>query len=260
MLRTAVTFETAVRTAAGVVLLPATFLVCSAIALALSALGVPPRRLHRVYTACAWVCLRVGGTRLQITGTRHLEPGRAYVVVANHESMWDAPCAVAGLSQLTLRFIAKSSIMRIPVFGPALRRTGNVSVVRTETGSDVNRIREGMEQRAPDVSVLFFAEGTRSRDGALHPFKMGAFATALAARLPILPVAIAGTYAIWPKGILRLRRGPVVLAVGEPISVEGLAFDDRAALRDQVHHIVSRLRAQARRAVRAGGHDPGGLD
>ena len=115
-------------------------------------------------------------------------------------------------------------------------------------------------RRRPDVSVLFFAEGTRSRDGALHPFKMGAFATALAARLPILPVAIAGTYAIWPKGILRLRRGPVVLAIGEPISVEGLAFDDRAALRDQVHHIVSKLRAQARRAVRAGGHDPGGLD
>jgi 1-acyl-sn-glycerol-3-phosphate acyltransferase len=252
--------ETLLRTTLGLLVLPPALVLYSLIVIAGALRGASAAHLDRYYVGFARLCLRVAGTRLEVHGIDQIEPGQIYVVVTNHESAWDAPSIVAGLSGLVLRHVAKAEIMRIPIFGHALRLTGNVTVTRMQTELDASRLRQAMARRDPNASVVFFAEGTRSRDGALHAFKLGAFATALEWRLPILPVAIAGTYAIWPKGTLRLRPGPVVLEVGEPIPLHGLSFDDRRALRDRVHEIVAKLRARARARLRARGFDPGGID
>jgi len=226
----------------------------------LALLGAPPRRVHIAYTGFARLCLRIGATRMEVNGLDRLKPGQAYLVVSNHESNWDLPSLAAGLSQLILRYVVKKQIMRIPIFGQALRLTGNVRVVRTKTARDIERIQKGMIRRAEEVSVMFFAEGTRSRDGALHSFKKGAFATAIGFGLPVLPVAIAGTRPIWPKERLRVRRGTVAIEVGEPISIDGLTLDDRNALRDRTFAVVAELRTSARRRLRSWGHDPGGVE
>jgi 1-acyl-sn-glycerol-3-phosphate acyltransferase len=252
--------ETFVRTAVGVVLLPFGIGLGSALAFVLAILGAPTWRLDWIYVACARLCRLVAGTRLLVDVSPRFDPARAYVVVANHESVWDPVCLVEVLRSLTLRFVAKQEIMRLPVFGHALRVTGNVAVVRNATAHDVAEIRRTMDARAPGTSILFFAEGTRSRDGALHAFKRGAFVTALGYGLPILPVGIAGTYAIWPKGRLRLRRAPVALVVGEPIATDGLSYDDRDSLRRRTFDAVAALRTAARARLRAAGFEPGGVD
>ena len=72
----------------------------------------------------------------------------------------------------------------------------HVEVVRRRDVGDVRRIKSAMLTRDPYVSMLFFAEGTRARDGSFREFKMGAFATAVEEQLPILPIAVAGSYAI----------------------------------------------------------------
>lgn len=253
-------FATRLRTAAAVVILPPAVVLIGVAAMALALAGVPNARIHSLYLLYARLCMRVGGTRLFVRGTERLGRERAYVVVPNHESNWDSPCVVAALPGLVVRFVAKQEIMRIPIFGHALRATGNIRVVRKQTHGDVARIQAVMDRRDPDVSILFFAEGTRSADGALHPFKMGAFATALGHRLPVLPVGIAGTRPIWPKGMLRVRRGCVAVEVGDPIAVDGLGLDDRAALRDRTHAAVTELRARARARLRELGTDPEGAD
>ena len=252
--------ETVLRTAVGLLLLPALLIYASTAVYIGTLFRASSTRLHYFYVWFARACLRVAATKLEVHGLEHLEPGQAYVVVPNHESTWDPPVLVAGLPQLVLRFIVKKELMRIPIFGNALQHSGNVRVVRAETGGDVERIRHGMEERDPAVSILFFAEGTRARDGALHPFKKGAFITAIAYGLPILPVAHAGNYAIWPKGKLQLRRAPAVIQVGEPIPTDGCKDDDREALRDHTYAAVAKLRSLARQRVRSLGYDPGGVD
>jgi 1-acyl-sn-glycerol-3-phosphate acyltransferase len=252
--------DTALRTAVGLVVLPTVVVVYSLAVMGLALAGASTAAQHWFFLSFARICLRVAGTDLQVRGQEHVVEGRPCIVVANHVSDWDPPCILAALPRLCIRFVAKQQIMSIPVFGHALRLSGNLRVVRTETAGDVERIREGMGRRAPNVSMLFFAEGTRSPDGRLGPFKMGAFAAALAFGLPILPVGHAGTYAIWPKQRLRLRRGVVAVEIGEPISTEGLGFEDRAALRDRTREAVAELRARARRRLREQGSDPGGLD
>jgi len=232
------------------VLAPA-LLLYSLAALVASTLGARPRDLQWVYVGFSKLCLRVAGTRLESHGHEHIRPGQAYVVVANHLSNWDPPCILAALPELVLRFVAKDALMRIPIFGRALEGTGNVRVVRTRSRDDVARIEHSMRRRDPDVSMLFFAEGTRSRDGRVHDFKLGAFATALREGLPVLPIAIAGTDAVWPGATATIVPGPVAIEIGEPIAVEGLDFDTRRSLRDHCNERVRELHVAACRRLHA---------
>jgi len=252
--------ETGTRTAVALVAIPAAIAFYGTGAMALAIAGATARSVHRMYLGLARFCLRVGSTQLEVHGAEHLDTGRSYVVVANHASNLDPMCILAGLPDLCIRFVVKRQLIRIPIFGTALRLTGSVVVNRSRTGEDVQRIRERMGQRAPEVSVLFFAEGTRSRDGALHPFKMGAFATALTSGLPLLPVGLAGTFHVLPPGVPRVRRGAVVLEVGEPIPTADLDWEERGALRDRAHRAVVELRTRARQRLRDRGCEPGGLN
>ena len=145
--------DTSLRTAVALVALPVALLLQSTRAIALALFGASPARVHACYVGFARTCLRVADTRLGVRGAEHAPAGGAYVVVSNHESAWDPVCLVAALPDVLLRFVVKRPIMRIPVFGQALRWTGNVTVVRTQTEADVQRLREGMARRAPGVSV-----------------------------------------------------------------------------------------------------------
>ncbi len=248
------------RTAAAVTVIPVLIGLHSLVAIALGLARVRPARVHRLYVSMSRLCLWVGGTELTVHGAERIEPGQAYVVVPNHESGWDPMSIMAALPQLVMRFVAKRQFMQMPLLGQALRLTGNVRVVRTGTQDDVARIQAVMDKRDPEVSILFFAEGTRSRDGGLHPFKLGAFATALGYGLPVLPIGLAGTRYIWERSIVRLRKGTVAVEVGEPIPVEGLGLEDRRRLRDRTYQAVAALRSRTRQRLRDAGVDPGGVD
>jgi 1-acyl-sn-glycerol-3-phosphate acyltransferase len=249
-----------VRSIPCLLILPPTLILASAFTLLLLLLRAPARWIDRIYTGFAEFCLLVAGTRLEVGGLEHAEPHQPYVVVANHESSWDPVVLLVALKAHPVRFVVKQEIMRTPVLGRALLHSGNVCVVRTDTAGDTGRIGNEMQRRRPDVSILFYAEGTRARDGAFHPFKKGAFMTAISHGLPILPVATAGTYRILPPLSLRIATGTVAVEVGAPISTAGLSPDDRGRLRDRVHAAVGDLRARARARLRTAGCEPGGVD
>ena len=213
----------------------------------------PQRVLQRWYWAFGRWFVLLGGTDLRVFGSDDLATDRPYVVVSNHESNWDPPMLVAALPRLIIRFVVKKELVEIPVFGRALKATGNVSVDRAHARGDVARIRSSMAARDPEVSILFFAEGTRSRDGRLRPFKKGAFATAASDGMAILPVAIAGTRWVWTPGRIRIRRGPVVVEVGEPITTDGAGSPDRDALRRETEEAVRKLRLSAYNRLKAEG-------
>ncbi|HET6343748.1 MAG TPA: lysophospholipid acyltransferase family protein, partial [Myxococcota bacterium] len=100
-----------------------------------------------------------------------------------------------------------------------------------------------------DTDLVFFAEGTRSREGRLLPLKKGAFAHAISHGRPILPVAVVGGHERLPPRTLRLTSGPIAVVVGEPIETTGLTLDDREALRDRTAAALARLRAEALAAL-----------
>ncbi|HET9451575.1 MAG TPA: lysophospholipid acyltransferase family protein, partial [Aggregicoccus sp.] len=146
-----------------------------------------------------------------------------------------------------IRYVAKRELARIPVFGHAIRATGNIVVDRKGGSGDRDRLREAVGAVQERVSVMFFPEGTRSLDGVLRPFKRGAAMLAIQAGVPVVPMAVSGTRLILPKGGRSVRWGQrAALVVGKPISPVGLQPQDREAFTQRLQGAVSELYAEAR--------------
>lgn len=248
------------RAALCLLVLPIGLILASGGVVLLALVRAPRRAIDALYTGFGRFCAGLGSTEIQVEGREHIDPAGAYVVVANHESNWDPVVMLSAISELSLRFVVKEALVRVPVFGRALTISGNIRVVRRNTAGDIKEIRQHMQERPEGVSMIFYAEGSRGHDGEFRRFKRGAFATAIAYQLPILPIATAGTFAIWRPESLRVRKGIATMCVGKPIPVAGMGYDDRGRLLEETHAAVSNLRNRARQSLRTQGYEPGGRD
>lgn len=195
---------------------------------------------HACARAWSWLILKTTGVRVRLEGLERITPGTTYVFVANHQSIYDIPVLFASLPY-QLRIIAKASLARFPVLGWHLKRGGHLFVDRR------NPDRSGILGRwralvQDGLSLIIFAEGTRSVDGRVARFKAGSFLLALEAGLPIVPLSVVGTRHVMQKGRLRTEPGTVELIVHDPIHpprVEAPSVQDAKALADRVHAIVA---------------------
>ncbi len=187
--------------------------------------------------------LATAGVRHAAKGLEHLPQGN-FVLAANHLSNFDALVMFAHIRR-HMRFVAKMQLRKIPVFGYALYRAGNIFIDRSGGSSDREKLREAAEAVRDRVSVVFFAEGTRSEDGVLKPFKKGAAIMALEAQVPLVPCAIAGTHLILQKGSLAIHPKPASIVIGKPIETAGLSVDARDALTERAHDEVAKLLEEA---------------
>ena len=183
--------------------------------------------------------LRVSGVRTVCEGLEHLPAGN-FVLCLNHQSHFDA-LLIFRYVRRHLRFVAKKELSKIPVFGPALRRAGNIFVDRDGGRGDKNKLSDAAQAVRDRVSVVFFAEGTRSEDGVLRPFKKGAAVMAIDAGVPLIPAAVAGTHRILEKGSVVIHPRPSALVIGAPIDTSRMGPDDRDALTQRAHAEVARL-------------------
>ena len=195
-------------------------------------------------SARAWsrAILSLAGVDVRVEGAEHLDSAGAFIIIANHESWFDV-WALAGWLPLDVRFVGKKELMWIPIFGRAWRVCGHISIDRADRDSAIESMaRAGRQIKESGLHLMLFAEGTRSHDGRLQPFKKGPFILAIEGGVPILPVSIVGSRPIMPKGSFRIGRGDIVVNIGEPISVTGLVHSDRDRLRETVRDAVVRLR------------------
>jgi 1-acyl-sn-glycerol-3-phosphate acyltransferase len=190
------------------------------------ALLISPR-LANLYVAVTWSRILAGlvPVRVSLEGAEHIEPGRSYVVVANHQSQFDIP-VVYGWLGLDLRWVAKSEVGRIPFVAAGCRAIGHIFIDRSDPDQARNAINRAVARLKPGTGLMFFPEGTRSRSGRLLPFKKGAFRVAVDRQLPLLPVTVTGTRDILPPGGLALRPGRARLVVHEPVETDGLDASD----------------------------------
>lgn len=156
------------------------------------------------------------GARVRARGLSRIPTDRPCVFMSNHQSHFDL---IALLTTLPGRYaiLAKRELFFIPVFGWALWLAGMIPVDRSNRERAIRSVDRAAEQVRNGRSVLLFAEGTRSPDGSLRPFKKGGFHLALKAGAPIVPVSVRGGHEILPKGSLRIRPGLLEVIVGEPI-------------------------------------------
>jgi 1-acyl-sn-glycerol-3-phosphate acyltransferase len=183
------------------------------------------------------------GARVTYTGLEHTRTHLPCIFVSNHESNVDIWALIRVLPAPT-RFVAKQSLFRVPFMGWAMSAGGFIPIDRGKRNRAIRSLGVAAERIRAGRPVLLFAEGTRSRDGTLQPFKKGPFHLALKARVPLVPVAIRGSWEVMRPGSLRVKPGPV--------HVEFLpAVDPGEFLPNDTKGLSHRMRETIRRAREA---------
>ena len=170
----------------------------------------------------AWCRSSVRGLRIEVTasGLGQVPASGAFIYCSNHQSLVDI-LVLGSVLPGDYKWAAKRSLMRVPVIGWHLKLAGHVPVDRGAGASNaaevVARFCAILRRGKP---LLIFPEGTRSEDGIVRPFKVGAFAAAVDAGVPIVPIALEGTHRLMRKGAFDLGHGEVrhvALRVGAPL-------------------------------------------
>ena len=178
------------------------------------------------------IVLFMTGVRVTVHNSERALDGKPHVYVSNHISWYDIPALASFLPRT--KFVAKAELFKIPVFGAAMRAVGMIPVDRQNRKAAFASYDDAARQIREGNSVIVFPEGTRGFDYRLRPFKKGPFVLAIAAGVPIVPVLTHGTLEVIGKGSMWVHPGKVDIHLLEPISVEGLGYDDRDALATRV--------------------------
>jgi 1-acyl-sn-glycerol-3-phosphate acyltransferase len=196
-------------------------------------------RLTHFYAAVPWakVILWVCGARVKVKGLENVDRYEPRIYLSNHQSYFDIFTLLAHLPA-DFKFMLKQELMRIPLFGFAMKRAKYIAIDREEPRKAVKSINEAVRKINEGASMLIFPEGTRSEDGKLQPFKTGGFRLALKAGCDVVPVAISNSRNIVPKGSLKINKGTIAMNIGTPISVKGYAKKDMDKLMGQVREAI----------------------
>jgi len=177
--------------------------------------------------------------RIEVLGLEHLTAGDTYVVMSNHQSLYDIPALLVALP-LTLRMIAKSELFRIPLWSHAMLASGFVPIHRGDQSKAMQDLRAARKALESGVSIWIAPEGTRSPNGQLLEFKLGGFHLASSVCSKILPVTIDGTRHTLPSKSLVARTGMTAqVIVGEPIDPKDFGRKNREALVQVVRQAIA---------------------
>jgi 1-acyl-sn-glycerol-3-phosphate acyltransferase len=213
-------------------------IVMGTLSLILSLRDSDGRRQHWCASTWSRLIARTVGARVRVHGAESLRAGQSYVFLSTHQSYMDIP-VMLGYLPAQLRIAAKREVFRIPFLGWHMQRAGHIAINRASTEEAIGTLRRAASEVRPGVSVFLYPEGTRSRDGALQPFKKGGFKFALQTGLPVVPVTIVGTRAMLPRDSIIFRPGPVEMYLDAPIPTAGLSDADLPALMEQVRRAMT---------------------
>ena len=180
--------------------------------------------------------------RLEVRGLEHADRHESYVIMTNHESVYDIPIVYQAIPK-PIRMIAKAELFRVPVWGRAMRTSRFVPIDRGDRARAIQSLEQAKRTLADGISIWIAPEGTRSRTGALGPFKAGGFHLAMDTGAKILPVSIAGSRGILEADTYGVNSGVHVrVTVSPPIDASAYGPARRAELSDAVREAIARHR------------------
>jgi len=178
--------------------------------------------------------------RFEVRRAPGFDPVRTSLFISNHVNIFDPFVAYSAIPQF-LRGFELESHFKIPIYGWMMGRFGNVAVPDAPTRESL----EIMTRRAKaaldsQISLLAFAEGSRTRTGHVRPFKKGIFNLAQKFGVPIVPVSIVGSYEFFQTGNWMLYPGKITVYLHDTIDTSRVTRGQVDALRQTVQDIVAR--------------------
>lgn len=195
--------------------------------------------LHRF--TCFWASLYTWlnpAWPVTITGRENIEPGRTYVIVANHLSLLD----ILVLFRLfkDFKWVSKAEIFKVPGVGWNMSWNKYIALKRGDKESIAEMMSASEDTLRSGSSIMIFPEGTRSKTGELKEFKRGAFDMARDTDTPIVPLVIRGTSDALPKhGFILQGKHPISVTVLPEVSVSVVETSTTIELSDHVHQLIA---------------------
>jgi 1-acyl-sn-glycerol-3-phosphate acyltransferase len=193
------------------------------------------RLLYRMFTGGAFAGVWVAGVRVQVVGLDKLDAARTYIFMSNHASNLDPPITIPLIPRRT-SVMVKKELFKTPILGRAMRMGSLVPVDRGNRDAGIEAVQAAKQVVQQGINMTIYVEGKRSFDGKLLPFKKGPFYLAMECGVPVVPVTIAGTHELMPKGRFAIKPGTATLIFHPPI--EPKDFGSRECLMEKVRSVI----------------------
>ncbi len=183
--------------------------------------------------------LRLSGAKFQVRRAPGFDPARTSIFICNHVNLFDPFVIYSAIPQF-LRGFELESHFKLPIYGWMMRRFGNIPVpdIPSRDGLEImtERAKAALDS---GISLIAFAEGSRTRDGHVQPFKKGIFGLAQKFGIPIVPVSLVGSYQFFQTGNWMLHPEKITVYLHDTIDTKQVGRGDVDALRQRVQNIVA---------------------
>ena len=171
----------------------------------------------KLYEFFGWIGIVLVGVELNVIGAEKIDIKKSYVVIGNHPSTLDIFTHITALP-VSIRFLTKTELFRIPIFGRVLKTLGLPRIDRKNAKANFEKINDSINQVIKlGNSIMIFPEGKRSNQKELLPFKKGASHIAKNFNLPIIPVVSHNAHNLMVKGKVWLKSGEIKIEILDPI-------------------------------------------
>jgi 1-acyl-sn-glycerol-3-phosphate acyltransferase len=198
------------------------------------------RQQHEIARLWARCLLLISLSPVEVVGAERLIDPPVGVYASNHLSYYDTPVLFAKLP-FQFRILAKLALWKIPFIGWYLNRSGQVPIDFKSSRSAVAGLLRGVRTLQSGMSLMIFPEGGRAEHGQMTPFQSGAAFMAIKAQVPLVPIALIGTYEMLPIHTYHLTPRPLKIIVGEPIPTLGLTTRDADAVTGRLFAAITAL-------------------
>jgi 1-acyl-sn-glycerol-3-phosphate acyltransferase len=179
----------------------------------------------------------ISGSTVQVEGMENCDAKRPTIYVSNHQSTLDIPILLSTLP-VNFRFVAKHQLRWVPVLGWYLWLGGHIFIDRGNRRRAIASLQRAGEKIRNGTSIVMYAEGTRSPDGRILPFKKGPFALALEAKVAVCPITIEGSGKVMPKNRWTIQGQTIRMKIGKPIDAGSFGEKGRDALMREVRDTI----------------------
>ncbi len=207
--------------------------------LVLMGIFLDPRRNDKPQRWLFRNILRVAGVDFEVRFSPGFDRHRTSFFVCNHVDIWDAFIIYSAIPQF-VRGLEHESHFKVPAYGWMMKRFGNVPVPPegnlTKYKQMMKLTKESLEK---GVSLIVFAEGSRTMTGLVRDFNPGVFRMAIQFGYPVAPMSIVGAFEFSRKGDWKLFPSKITVHMHDTIETTGMARDDIEPLRNRVQEIIA---------------------
>ncbi len=184
------------------------------------------------------VVIKIAGTRVLVLGEENVPTDTSVLYVGNHRSFYDIILTYVRVPRPT-GYVAKKEMLRYPLLLHWMKNLHCLFLDRKNIKEGLKTILAGVEKVKNGISICIFPEGTRNKTAdAFLPFHEGSFKIAEKGNVPIIPMTIVNSAAIFEDHLPKIKKATVIIEYGKPIYIKELDKDTRKSLSTYVSNII----------------------